>query len=198
MKKKRNGWICFIIAAVCFALALGICGFNMIENFRAANQSRHMAELLRISPTDLAEGEFPDYILNPQMEMPVKSVDGIGYIGLLSVPSQQLELPVIGEWNYPNLKKSPCRYVGSAYTNDLVIAAHNFSSHFGEIKNLNIGDRVRFTDVDGNVFDYRVVETETLQPTAVEEMKSGDWDLTLFTCTLGGSYRVTVRCELEQ
>lgn len=30
---------------------------------------------------------------------------------------------------------------------------------------------------------------------AVEEMESGDWDLSLFTCTLGGSYRVTVRCE---
>jgi len=36
---------------------------------------------------------------------------------------------------------------------------------------------------------------ETLQPTAVEEMCSGDWDLTLFTCTLGGKFRVTVRCD---
>jgi hypothetical protein len=24
--------------------------------------------------------------------------------------------------------------------------------------------------------------------------EENDWDLTLFTCTLGGSFRVTVRC----
>ena len=29
----------------------------------------------------------------------------------------------------------------------------------------------------------------------VEEMLSGGWALTLFTCTLGGRTRVTVRCE---
>jgi sortase A len=36
---------------------------------------------------------------------------------------------------------------------------------------------------------------EILRPTAVEEMISGDWDLTLFTCTIGGATRVTIRCE---
>ena len=107
-------------------------------------------------------------------------------------------LPIISNWSYPNLKKAPCRYSGSAYTNDLILAAHNFSSHFGNLKSLALGDTVLFTDVDGNVFSYRVAERETLQPTAIEEMKSGNWDLTLFTCTLGGSYRVTVRCVLEQ
>ena len=52
--------------------------------------------------------------------------------------------------------------------------------------------------MDGNVFRYEVVELETLMPTAIEEMTSGDWDLTLFTCTIGGGSRVTVRCELAE
>ena len=51
-----------------------------------------------------------------------------------------------------------------------------------------------FTDTDGNIFNYTVSELEQLNPTDVREMISGDWDLTLFTCTLGGQYRVTVRC----
>ena len=38
---------------------------------------------------------------------------------------------------------------------------------------------------------YRV---ETLPETAVEEMRAGEWDLTLFTCTYDGRARVTVRC----
>ena len=52
-----------------------------------------------------------------------------------------------------------------------------------------------FTDAVGNRFEYRVVLTETLMPNDVEEMKSGEFDLSLFTCTVGGSYRVTVRCD---
>ena len=49
--------------------------------------------------------------------------------------------------------------------------------------------------MDGNVFSYKVGEIITLQPEAVEEMTESDWDLTLFTCTIGGATRVTVRCE---
>ena len=36
--------------------------------------------------------------------------------------------------------------------------------------------------------------TVTLPETAVEEMRAGEWDLTLFTCTYDGRARVTVRC----
>ena len=58
----------------------------------------------------------------------------------------------------------------------------------------SIGDEVVFRDVDGNEFRYEAVELETLEKAAVEEMQAGDWDLSLFTCTVGGQTRVTVRC----
>ena len=50
----------------------------------------------------------------------------------------------------------------------------------------------------GNVFIYKMVERETLNPTDIEEMKDGDWDLTLFTCTVGGKTRVTIRFKLDK
>ena len=62
-------------------------------------------------------------------------------------------------------------------------------------KNLSQGDPVTFTDIDGNVFCYQVSEIEILSPYSIQEMTSGDWDLTLFTCTIGGQTRVAVRCE---
>lgn len=105
------------------------------------------------------------------------------------------ELPVISSWDYPGLRIVPCRYTGSAYTDDLVIAAHNYASHFGRLRELSQGDSIRFTDTDGNVFDYVVSELEILEPYAVSQMTEGDWDLTLFTCTPGGQYRVTLRCN---
>ena len=77
----------------------------------------------------------------------------------------------------------------------MIIAAHNYASHFGNLKYLQEGDEVTFTDMDGNVFRYEVALQETLQPTAITEIQQGDWDLTLFTCTYGGQSRVTVRCQ---
>lgn len=144
---------------------------------------------------DDGEIEIPDYILNPNMDMPEQNIDGDDYIGVLKIPSLSLELPIISRWNDARLRTAPCRYIGSAYTDDMVIAGHNYDSHFGRLKTLDIGDEVSFVDMAGNEFVYRVVETEILQPTAIEEMQSGDWDLTLFTCTIGGRTRVSVRCE---
>ncbi len=138
---------------------------------------------------------IPDYILNPEMDMPEKEIDGRQYIGVLRIPTLSLELPIIGEWSYPNLQIAPCRYFGSVYLDNMVVAAHDYYSHFGRLKSVSQGDEVTFTDMDGNVFRYEVVEIETLSPFAVDEMTSGDWDLTLFTCTVGGTARVTVRCE---
>lgn len=147
------------------------------------------------SGESLEEAYIPDYVLNPEMEMPSEEIDGQLYIGVLRIPSLSLELPVIGEWSYPRLNIAPCRYTGSVYLDNMVIAAHNYFTHFGYLKNLSPGDEITFTDLDGNVFRYRVAELEILEPYAVEEMTGSGWDLSLFTCTVGGQYRVTVRCE---
>ena len=49
--------------------------------------------------------------------------------------------------------------------------------------------------MDGNVFSYAVSSLETLSPYAISDMTSGDWDLTLFTCTVGGQSRLAIRCD---
>ena len=66
-----------------------------------------------------------------------------------------------------------------------MIAGHNYRSHFGPIRDLESGDPVTFTDVEGTVYAYTVAEAEVLPPTAIGEMVEAGWDLTLFTCTTG-------------
>lgn len=101
----------------------------------------------------------------------------------------------MSEWDYTRLKTAPCRYTGSSKTDDLVICGHNYGRHFGRLKNLQAGDLLTFTDMDGVTTVYEVKETQILQPAQVEEMIESSYDLTLYTCTYGGRTRVTVRCD---
>ena len=205
----KRGKVFTAIGLLLLALALCLTAYNLITDALASMQVKVRLEELKpqieaaqeqtqqaaqpIRETVLEE--IPDYLLNPGMDMPVKTVDGVDYIGVLEIPALSLELPVISTWSYPNLKLAPCRYDGSAYTHDLVISGHNYAGHFRDLKKLQVQDAVIFTDTDGNVFSYAVAALETLAPTAVEEMTSGEWDLTLFTCTVGGQARLAVRCE---
>lgn len=56
---------------------------------------------------------------------------------------------------------------------------------------------MRFTDADGNEFSFRVAAVETLEAWETEAMERSGYPLTLYTCTVGGQYRVTVRCIAE-
>ena len=128
-------------------------------------------------------------------EMTEVEINGNQYIGYLSIPVLGLELPIMSSWSYPKLNIAPCRYTGSVRGEDLVLMAHNYSSHFGKLPQLDLGDMVEFTDMDGVITRYEVVGKDVLDPAAVEEMTSGDFDLTLFTCTYGGGSRVTAYCN---
>ena len=210
---KHKGRFLILTGLLLVAAALFLAAYNLYDEARAKRSATEIMASLDadipgvLSPEPyeiteetntaalLEEVEIPDYLLNPDMEMPVENIDGIDYIGVLRIPTLELELPIISEWSYQKLKIAPCRYSGSAYQDDLIIAAHNYNSHFGNLKNLREGDTATFTDMDGNVFTYEMVELEILQPTDIEGMESGEWDLTLFTCTIGGSSRVTARFE---
>ena len=129
----------------------------------------------------------------PIPEMPTMAIGGNDYIGYLEIPTIGINLPVMSDWSYPQLRVAPCRFTGSAYEDTMVIMAHNYDRHFGRLSSLNTGDPVQFVDAQGNIFRYVVAGHETLGPNDVLPMVENDYDLTLFTCTYGGASRVTVR-----
>ena len=210
MSKKKKNWIgkiFTITGLLLFAAALALSVYNLWDGYRAEQSREKLLEEYRDKHQDISDkgeqteesdGQIPDYQLNPEMEMPevmLEELDGAACIGVLEIPEIDLKLPVLSEWSYPLLKKAPCRYSGSAYLDNLVIAAHNYRTHFGKLKELEMGDEVIFTDAAGNRFEYKVAVVEALTPQSVEDMTSGEWALSLFTCTLDGKNRVTVRCD---
>ena len=130
-------------------------------------------------------------------EMPAVDVDGRRYIGILTVPRLGLKLSVMESCDDASVDVAPGRFAGTAYENGFVIGGHNYVTHLGKIDRLREGDTVTFTDLDGNEFDYTVIGTELLEADEADKLKSEEWGLSLFTCTLRGNRRITVRCLKE-
>ncbi|MGI6544847.1 MAG: sortase [Fastidiosipilaceae bacterium] len=200
--KLGTGLMILGTALICVALSLFL--YNRWEDNAAGEAAAEiLGQLQNVleqeSDTPVDPREETDSIPDPyDKEMTVQMIDGYGYIGYLSIPELGLELPVMSEWDYSRLKIAPCRYSGSTKSHDLVIAAHNYIYHFGRLKTLNIGDPVLFRDMDDVQTVYKVTVIEILGPTNVLPMMESEHDLTLFTCTIGGASRVTVRCDLVE
>lgn len=120
------------------------------------------------------------------------------YAGILEVPSLNLTLCVYDNWSYSLLRKSPCRFMGySDGTPDrMVISGHNYSRHFGNLKFLEIGDQVLYMNMYGEVFQYTVTDKMVINPTDLDSLETGDWDIALTTCTLGGRQRLVIKCNV--
>lgn len=127
--------------------------------------------------------------------LPVVTVEGFDYVGYVEIPALELTLPVLDDATYYHLQFAPCRQQGSSRTDDLVIAAHNYKTHFGKLNQLVPGDQVVFTDMDGIRWMYLVSAIETVDPYDVDEVLNSDYALVLYTCTVGGQNRVTVFCN---
>jgi sortase A len=190
--RKWIGIICVLLGAICIISSVGFVAYNRWENENAEDIAQDLLEDIQ----SIIEEKQPEQFL-PE-EMATVKVDGYECIGILSVPVLDLELPVLTDWSYAKLKKAPCHYYGTYYEKDFVIAAHNYKSHFGRLSELQVGDIVVFTDINNIEHYYEVVLLETLPKNATKEMITSGFDLSLYTCTPGGSNRVTVRCNAAQ
>lgn len=195
--RRVFGISCIVLGICCLIASVGFIVYNRWEAEYAQKASTDILLDLQESITDHTHQEpAPEETAEVLQEMPVTQVGGFDCIGILSIPVLELELPVLTQWDYAKLKIAPCLYYGSCNEKDFVIAAHNYRSHFGRLSELQPGDIVIFTDVNGMDRCYEVVLLETLPGNATEEMITAGFDLSLYTCTPGGADRVTVRCNI--
>ena len=196
-----------ILAAVCLYV------YDRLEDARAGAEAASAVSQLRQSQSITAESDAestePEAV-SPKSEAPetpqtLEQPDSDSetpaagaereYLGVLTIPALGLELPVQMEWSQANLKVSPCRQCGSVAGGDLVIAAHNYKSHFGRLSSLSEGDEVRFASQDGAEAVYTVERIAQLSPDEPEALREGGCPLVLYTCTPGGKARVVVYCQ---
>ena len=186
---KKSGVILISLGAVLILAALLLLLYNRSEDRRAGQEAESLLEDVRSAMAANADPE-------PQEE-PAEEIT-YDYAGVIAIPNLSLELPVIDQWSYARLKVAPCRQSGAAADGDLVIAAHNYKSHFGYLDRLEPGASVIFTDMEGTVYRYAVEEIRQLAPEDAEDVSSvfsSEYPLVLYTCTPGGKARVAVFCR---
>ena len=189
---KKSGVILISLGAVLILAALLLFLYNRSEDRRAGQEAESLLEDVRSSMAANADPE-------PQEE-PAEEII-YDYAGVIVIPDLSLELPVIDQWSYARLKVAPCRQSGAAADGDLVIAAHNYKSHFGYLDRLEPGASVIFTDMEGTVYRYAVEEIRQLAPEDAEDVSSvfsSEYPLVLYTCTPGGKARVAVFCQWDE
>ena len=205
MKRKILGTAFVALGAVLILIALSAIIINLWQEEMSGLNADHAMEQLweqmtvdpvpatpdtpALLPENGSTSDAPEFRPMPEIQL-----DGISYVGYLSIPALNLELPVISESTEQNLEIAPCRFFGTVYQKDFVIGGHRYRRHFRKLSTLGYGERLSFTDVEGNVYIYEVAECEVLEPNQAEYLCSGDWDLSLFTCTPGGMTRVVLRC----
>lgn len=197
--KFKAGTLFLVIGILFFGAALLWYIHNLTEDRKALEVAVENSD--KVMDQFRSDGiEFhkvtKEYLVEHTQELKSVDIDGYQYVGLVSIPSVELEMAVLDICNEDNLHVSSCRYYGSPFTNDLVIAGHNYKSGFGKLSGLKRGEEVFFTDMEGTVFSYEVEDIEILDGTSIEQMINSEFDLTLYTCTYGGKQRVTVRCGL--
>lgn len=193
--KQRLGKGLSCLGIVLIIVALSLCAYNVYDSFRASWSSKKILDAYVAKQSSIDQGEVPDYILNPDMDMPEVELEGLTCVGMIEIPALDIKLPVTSTFTYELMKVAPCRYYGTPYKKNMVIAAHNSWYHFGRLNTLKAKNKVIFTDAAGNRFVYRVDAIEALRPNSVKDVTSGKWPLTLFTCTLDAQNRVVVRCK---
>ena len=110
--------------------------------------------------------------------MPVLSLDGTDFVGILEMPLFGSRLPVSNDWG--KTSKYPCRFGGSIYDGSMKIGVTSQKGQYDFYRDISVGDSVFFTDMTGNRYGYSVIDVCYEKHANSETLKHPDASLTVF------------------
>lgn len=195
MKNKKFFLVFISLGTLCIVSSLFIAIYTQVEEEKAKTFSNEV--VVNFTEQISSSNEAVTFDTSQKVDTRYVStleIDDQEYIGVLCVPSLNLTLPVASDWDYNSLKNTPCTFSGTIENKNLVIAGHNYKSHFGYLDTLNIDDTAYILDASGNVHNYKITFIQILEADDITELLNNEWDLTLFTCVkLNNTHRYVVR-----
>lgn len=126
--------------------------------------------------------------------MPVLSLDGTDYVGILELPTHASSLPVCADWGHSS--KQPCRFNGSIYDGTMQIGGTSQKGQYEFYRDISVGDSVYFTDMTGNRYTYEVKDIRYEKHANQTALNSEDTTLVLFIKNIYAFEYVIVFCDV--
>jgi len=143
-------------------------------------------------------------VTNTRQTGTYKASNGKTYstVGSISIPSINVNYPILSETTDALLKVSVCKFWGCDpnEVGNLCIAGHNYRNKkfFSKAINLVVGDIIEITDLNDETLQYSVYDKYTVDPNDVSctsQLTNGKKIVTLITCTNDSQQRVVIKAE---
>lgn len=128
--------------------------------------------------------------------MPVLSIEGTDFLGILDLPSHGSSLPVCAHWGKSS--RYPCRFSGSIYDGTMQIGGTSQKGQYDFYREISAGDPVFFTDITGNRYTYTVTDIRYRKHADQDALQSTDAALKLFIKNVYGFDYVIIFCDVPE
>ena len=195
MKKIYNLVIAMLIVALIIVVAMIIIryGGNYLNEKDVSASLTTIEEELNKEETlkseSLLELEFKGYKVE----------------GIIEIPKINIKYPIIDHTNEETMKVCITKFWGPQANEigNYTIAGHNNKdgTMFGKTKYLQIGDRIKLTNLKNETVEYEIFKIYSIDPddvSCVESVEAETREITLITCTNGHKNRLITKARQIQ
>lgn len=181
-----------VIIGVCLLVSAMVLLFAWQWNIHTSEQKATVYASMIRKLTPEPQGAVPEE--RRDNTMATLCIDGIDFVGILEFPQYASALPVRADWGNPS--KHPCRFSGSVYDRTMQIGGTSQAGQYDFYRDISVGDRVFFTDMEGNRFSYAVTDIryeKNADQTALQRKASS---LTLFIKNIYAFDYIIIYCNV--
>ena len=192
MKKVYNLIIAVLIVALIVVVAMIVIryGGNYLNEKEVSSSLETIEEELNKEETQQSESL-------PELEFKGYKIEGI-----IERPKINIKYPIIDHTNEETMKVSITKFWGPQANEigNYTVAGHNNKdgTMFGKTKYLQIGDKIKLTNLKNKIIEYEIFKIYSIDPddvSCVESVESGTREITLITCTNGHKNRLVTKAR---
>ena len=192
MKKVYNLIIAVLIVALIVVIAMIVIryGGNYLNEKEVSASLETIEEELNKEETQQSESL-------PEVEFKGYKIEGI-----IEIPKINIKYPIIDHTNEETMKVSITKFWGPQANEigNYTVAGHNNKdgTMFGKTKYLQIGDKIKLTNLKNKTIEYEIFKIYSIDPddvSCVESVENGTREITLITCTNGHKNRLVTKAR---
>ena len=192
MKKVYNLISAVLIVALIVVIAMIVIryGGNYLNEKEVSSSLETIEEELNKEETQQSESL-------PELEFKGYKIEGI-----IEIPKINIKYPIIDHTNEETMKVSITKFWGPQANEigNYTVAGHNNKdgTMFGKTKYLQIGDKIKLTNLKNKTIEYEIFKIYSIDPddvSCVESVENGTREITLITCTNGHKNRLVTKAR---